>query len=119
MYQKREKNRHELFLLSSKNHITFLDRATVMRQKTNGIHICLSALKTRLAVPDEMIFMARTGLGRPFNFLFGHVNITGKVAFVRVLMMMITSLSHVSIARNLSIACRLRPAIRVRILQTN
>ena len=90
MYQKREKNRHELFLLSSKNHITFLDRATVMRQKTNGIHICLSALKTRLAVPDEMIFMARTGLGRPFNFLFGHVNITGKVAFVRVLMMMIT-----------------------------
>ena len=36
MYQKREKNRHELFLLSSKNHITFLDRATVMRQKTNG-----------------------------------------------------------------------------------
>ena len=61
-----------------------------MRQKTNGIHICLSALKTRLAVPDEMIFMAKTGLGRPFNFLFGHVNITGKVAFVRVLMMMIT-----------------------------
>ena len=90
MYQKREKNRHELFLLSSKNHITFLDRATAMRQKTNGIHICLSALKTRLAVPDEMIFMARTGLGRPFNFLFGHVNITGKVAFIRVLMMMIT-----------------------------
>ena len=39
-----------------------------MRQKTNGIHICLSALKTGLAVPDEMIFMAKTGLGRPFNF---------------------------------------------------
>ena len=61
-----------------------------MGQKTNGIHICLSALKTGLAVPDKMIFMARTGLGRPFNFLFGHVNITGKVAFIRVLMMMIT-----------------------------
>ena len=31
-----------------------------MRQKTNGIHICLSALKTGLAVPDdEMIFMAK------------------------------------------------------------
>ena len=40
-----------------------------MRQKTNGIHICLSASKTGLAVPDdEMIFMAKTGLGRPFNF---------------------------------------------------
>ena len=35
MYQKREKNRHELFLLSSKNHITVLDNATAMRQKTN------------------------------------------------------------------------------------
>ena len=40
-----------------------------MRQKTNGIHICLSALKTGLAVPDdEMIFMAKTGLDRRFNF---------------------------------------------------
>ena len=60
MYQKGEKNRHEQFLLSSKNHIKFLDRA---RHETNGngIHICLSALKTRLLVPEEMIFMARTG----------------------------------------------------------
>ena len=33
MYQEREKNRHGLFLLSSKHHIKFLDRATVMRQK--------------------------------------------------------------------------------------
>ena len=50
----------------------------------------ISALKIGLAVPDEMIFMARTGLGRPFNFSFGHVNIAGKVAFIGVLMMMIT-----------------------------
>ena len=33
MYQEGEKNRHEPLLLSSKNHIKFLDRATVMRQK--------------------------------------------------------------------------------------
>ena len=78
-YQKREKNRHELFLPSSKNHITFLDRATVMRQKTNGIHICLSALKTGLAVPDDVIFMAKTVLGRPFNFYLAMLILPDKL----------------------------------------
>ena len=114
-YQKREKNRHELFLLSSKNHITFLDRATVMRQKTNGIHICLSALKTGLAVPDEMIFMAKTVLGRPFNFYLAMLILPDKLHLSGFWWWW----SHVSIARNLSVACRLRRAIRVGILQTN